>query len=92
MNLLCSYLVPFAFSGAAGLCGCVSRLAALLEFLADHTNFEKNSAGLDALTDGFELRRSHLLRAVRDVEKHAFEFVEYASERGISLFERCFAV
>jgi hypothetical protein len=39
----------------------------LLQFLADHTNFEENVARFDALPQALKLRRSQLLRAMSDI-------------------------
>src|ERR1700687_6059971 len=75
-NLPCSYLVPFVFRGTVWLCGRVPRLPAFLQFLADHTNLEENAARFDAQANAFQLRRSYLLRAVRDVEKNTLELIE----------------
>src|ERR1700730_18563148 len=92
MNLPCSYLVPFAFCGTARLCRHAPGLLALLQFLADPTNFEENAASFDAPANSFQLRGSYLLGAVRDIEKNALEFIENADERGISLFQRGLAI
>src|SRR5260370_16592306 len=92
MHLSCSYLVPFAFRRAGWLCRGVARFAALLQFLADHPDFEEEAARFDALANTFQLRRGYLLRTVRDVEKNALKLIQYTAERGISLFHSGLAI
>src|SRR5690348_9590368 len=71
-----SCFVPFDLRRIAlrrgGLCG----LLPFLELPADHSNFEQNPARLNLLANLFQLRRSDFIRAVGDIEKEAFEFVE----------------
>ena len=70
----------------------LSGLLPLLQFLADHPNFEQNSARFDFLADGFELLRGNFIRAVRHVEEHALEIIEHAGEAGVAFLQGGLAI
>src|SRR5713101_1032026 len=57
-------------------------------FAAGHAHLEEDSVGFHPLANLLELRRCHLLRAVRDIQEYALEFVENAGERAVALLKR----
>ena len=59
----------------------------MLQFLADHSNLEQNSARGDALLHFVELRGGDFAGAVRDVEQDTLEFIEHGGERLVALFQ-----
>ena len=42
----------------------------------------------DALANRFQLCNGQLLRTVRHIEEHTFEFIEHAGQSGVALLER----
>jgi hypothetical protein len=64
----------------------------LLQFLADHSNLEQNSARGDAPLHFVELRGRHFAGTVRDVEQDSLELIEHAGQRGVALFQRGLAI
>ena len=59
---------------------------------SDHPNFEENPTRLDLLANLFQLRRSHFIRAVGDIEQEAFEFIESAGHNFVAFLKRCLPV
>src|SRR5467141_391628 len=92
MSFRLSYFVPFLLRGVVLRWRRLCRLLPLLQFLADHPDFEQNSSRFDLLTDGFKLLRGNFLRTMRDVQEDALPFVERAGKPGITLLQRGLAI
>src|SRR5258708_2935977 len=88
MNCRWSYFVPFSFRRFVVRRHRLRSLLPLLQSLVDHAHFEQNPAPLDLFLDRFELRRRYFSRAVRHVQQHALQFVQYACKSRISLLQR----
>src|SRR5882672_4802827 len=80
MSFRWSYFVPFLLRRVVLRRRRLCRLLPLLQFLADHSDFEQNSSRFDLLTDGFELLRRDFLRTMRDVQEDTLEFIERAGK------------
>src|SRR5216684_1798843 len=92
MSFRWSYFVPLSFPRIVLHWRRPRGLLPLLQFLADHPDFEQNSSRFDLLTNDFELLRGNFLRTMRDVQEHAFQFVERVGKPGITLLQRGLAI
>src|SRR2546426_12752169 len=92
MSFRWSYFVPFLLRRVVLRRSGPRGVLPLLQFLADHPDFEQNSSRFNLLADGFELLRSNFLRTMRDVQEYAFQFVERAGKPGITLLQRGLAI
>src|SRR6185369_10404580 len=87
-----SCLVPFSLRRSALSQRRLSRLPSVLQLLTHHTNLKQDPFCRNPLANRFQLRRRNLLRTMRDIQQHAFELIEYGSQRRVALLHRCLPV
>src|SRR5262249_44967872 len=68
--------------------GGIGFFLALLQFSADNAYFEEQAASLDTFLEGFELGVGDFAGTVGNVDQHAFEFIEDAGQRSVTLLLR----
>src|SRR6266481_3690300 len=92
MSFRWSYFVPFLLRRVVLRRRRLCRLLPLLQFLADHPDFEQNSSRFDLLSNRFELLRGNFIRAVRHVQEHALQFIQRVGESRIAFLQSGLAI